>query len=97
MRWNQKEAALACGVPQNSWREWEAGRSPRNLVEVASKIGAVTGISEYWIITGRELDGGGGNAVTHQYPWQPHRWLTDQGTPKIGPEMGHRDTFSAAA
>ncbi len=63
-RWNQKEAALACGIPQNSWREWEvSGRAPRNVVEVASKISQVTGIDDYWILTGKQNsptpDGGG--------------------------------------
>lgn len=61
MQWNQKEAALACGLPQNSWREWEQGRSPRNLVQVAGKVHAATGIDEYWIIAGRELPNGTGS------------------------------------
>lgn len=44
MRWNLKEAALACNVPQGSWREWELfDRVPRNLVDVAGKISARTG------------------------------------------------------
>lgn len=50
--WNTKEAALACRVPEASWREWEAGRSPRKLVEVARAISDSTGYSDYWIMTG---------------------------------------------
>lgn len=54
MGWNQKEAALACRLPQGSWREWElSGRAPRNLVVVASKIAETTGIDDYWILTGK--------------------------------------------
>ena len=62
--WNQKEAALACQLPQGSWREWElSGRAPRNLVEVADKIAASTGIDPYWIMTGRTPDGQGPNEL----------------------------------
>ena len=53
--WNQKEASLACNLPAASWREWElSGRTPRNLVEVAEKIAARTGYSDYWIMTGKD-------------------------------------------
>ena len=70
MRWNQKEAALATGLPPGSWREWEVtGRAPRNLVEVSRKISAATGIDDYWIMTGREGGPGpsGRTIVTGEY------------------------------
>ena len=54
--WNLKEASLACGLPQNSWLEWESkGRVPRNLVEVAARISDITGADDYWLITGRVM------------------------------------------
>lgn len=54
MGWNQKEAALACGLSQASWRGWElSGRGPRDLADVASKISMRTGVDEYWILTGK--------------------------------------------
>lgn len=54
-RWNLKEAALACNLPQASWREWELfDRAPRNIVEVAGKIAARTGYDDYWIMTGKQ-------------------------------------------
>lgn len=54
MRWNIKEAALACRLPAGSWREWElSGRSPRNLEEVCSQIAATTGCNDFWLMTGR--------------------------------------------
>lgn len=53
--WNIKEAALACRLPQASWREWELShRAPRNMVEVAQAIADATGYSDYWIMTGRQ-------------------------------------------
>ncbi|MFJ6314046.1 helix-turn-helix domain-containing protein [Pseudarthrobacter oxydans] len=58
MGWNQKEAALACGLSQASWRGWELdGRGPRDLAEVASKIASRTGVDEYWILTGKTHSG----------------------------------------
>jgi len=50
--WNTKEAALACRIPEANWREWEAGRSPRRMVEIAQAISESTGYSDYWIMTG---------------------------------------------
>jgi transcriptional regulator with XRE-family HTH domain len=54
MGWNQKQAAEACGVPAATWRDWETyRRAPRQLVQVAARISQVTGVDEYWILTGR--------------------------------------------
>ncbi len=40
---NVKEAALACGLPVESYRGWRTkGRLPRNMAEVAEKICAAT-------------------------------------------------------
>lgn len=50
--WNVKEAALACRIPEANWREWEGGRSPRNIVEKARLISEATGYSDYWLLTG---------------------------------------------
>lgn len=58
MGWNQKEAALACGLSPQSWREWEVlGRAPRNQVDVARQISERTGVDDYWILTGRNSGG----------------------------------------
>ena len=58
MGWNLKEAALACGLSPQSWREWEMqGRAPRNQVEVSEKISERTGVDDYWILTGRDPGG----------------------------------------
>lgn len=61
MKWNQKEAAAACGISQASWRGWESeGRDPRNLIEVVEKICAATNVDEYWMLTGKERVAGNG-------------------------------------
>ncbi|QYC54958.1 Cro protein [Arthrobacter phage Popper] len=58
MGWNQKEAALACGISQPTWRGWELeGRGPRDLADVAARIAARTGVDEYWIMTGKTHGG----------------------------------------
>lgn len=55
MGWNLKEAALACNLRQQSWREWEIhGRRPHDLDKVAAQISARTGVDDYWIMTGKE-------------------------------------------
>ncbi len=86
MRWNLKEAALACNVPQGSWREWELfDRVPRNLVEVAGKISARTGYDDYWIMTGNQKapvnDGGQERARRDSNP-QPS--VLETGAPESG-------------
>ena len=59
-RWNQKEAALACGFAYSTWRKWEDGANPHNLVDVAAQVATRTGVDEYWLMTGRRQAGGGG-------------------------------------
>ncbi|AZF93614.1 immunity repressor [Gordonia phage Eyes] len=54
MGWNAKEAALACGIAQASWREWEVrNRLPRQFEESAKKIAETTGCDLMWLMTGR--------------------------------------------
>lgn len=66
MGWNQKEAALACGFPAASWRNWENdGRRPHDLVSTCEAIHARTGARVDWLIkgsrTGQEPPGGAMN------------------------------------
>lgn len=51
MGWgNVKEAALACGVPVASWRNWERdGRLPRDLIQVSGQISRTTGCDQAWL------------------------------------------------
>ena len=50
MRWNVKEAALACGVPAASWRGWElGGATPRDFMTVVVKIAKRTGVDSVWL------------------------------------------------
>lgn len=56
LRWNAKEAALACDLPAQSWREWELrDRLPRDFERVCKKISARTGVNQIWLMTGLEL------------------------------------------
>lgn len=51
MGWgNVKEAAMAAGVPVESWRNWERdGRIPRNIIEVSGQIADRTGCDLAWL------------------------------------------------
>lgn len=53
MGWNMKEAALACGIPPASWRQWEImGSLPRNVVTVSQQIADYTAVDGLWLLTG---------------------------------------------
>ena len=55
MSWgNVKEAALACGLPVESWRTWERDNvRPRDLGTAARKIADRTGCDFFWLATGQ--------------------------------------------
>lgn len=59
MAWgNVKEAALACGLPVQSWRNWERdGRLPRDYVNVCHQIAERTGVDLGWL-AGLPVSGG---------------------------------------
>ncbi len=52
MGWNIKEAAEECGLPVASWRNWEAGKQPRDLVGVCRRISDRTGAQVQWLVFG---------------------------------------------
>lgn len=52
--WNVKQAADACGLPDQSWHNWEDGRSPRDLTAVAQKIAKAVPCHYVWLMTGIE-------------------------------------------
>lgn len=54
MGWNAKEAALACGLPASSWRNWEAGKRPHDLAMVCNTISRRTGVPATWLAFGPE-------------------------------------------
>lgn len=57
LRLNQKEAAALCGIPQQSWRNWESGRFPHDLHRACRLIADRTGCDFVWLISG--VAGGG--------------------------------------
>lgn len=66
MGWNVKEAALACGIKPQSWRDWElSGRLPRDYEGVCKQIAARTKCDLIWLMTGTPSPTGwpGGGAV----------------------------------
>lgn len=52
MNWTAKEAALACGLPPQSWRNWEHGRQPQNYARVCRLIADRTGADLEWLALG---------------------------------------------
>jgi len=58
MGWNAKEAALACGIAAQSWREWEqSGRRPRDYEGVCRQIAERTRCDLIWLMTGTPSGG----------------------------------------
>lgn len=55
MNWNVKEAALACGIPPQSWRTWESGAMPQGRMYFArcEQIAQVTGCDYGWLVDRR--------------------------------------------
>lgn len=52
LHWNVKEAADACGINDQTWRNWEEGSLPRDITATARKIAAATGCDARWLILG---------------------------------------------
>lgn len=59
MQWgNVREAAVACGIPTESWRTWERDNvTPRRLVEMCTLIAQRTGCDLGWLIAGPAMVG----------------------------------------
>jgi hypothetical protein len=55
MGWgNVTEAAVACGVPVESWRNWERdGRKPHDYIGVCEKVSAASGCDYGWLVNRR--------------------------------------------
>jgi DNA-binding XRE family transcriptional regulator len=66
MGWNVKEAALACGLPPQNWRNWEEGKRPHDFLKVCQQISAHTNADLDWLVWGDEPRG-----VTRSSTWSP--------------------------
>ena len=54
--WNVKRTALHCGLDDQTWRNWEAGKNPpRDMEAVCRQIAKATGISYQWLMIGGPL------------------------------------------
>lgn len=80
MRWTTvAEAAMACGLPTKSWRNWECERmEPRALVRTAEIIAARSGVDVDWLIRGVRRPGAptrpgnvSNGSITPPYPGEP--------------------------
>lgn len=61
MGWNAKEAAMACGIAAQNWREWEqSGRRPRDYEGVCKQIAERTRCDLIWLMTGTPSPEGSG-------------------------------------
>ena len=53
MGWNLKEAAMACGLSPQCWREWElSGRRPHDYEGVCKQVAVSTGCNLMWLLIG---------------------------------------------
>jgi hypothetical protein len=81
MGWgNTREAAVACGLPVESWRGWERdNRLPRDYATVCRKIADRTGVNLVWLMgadRARELSPNRPPTRTNRgagYRWTPPR------------------------
>lgn len=81
MGWgNVKEAAVACQLPVQSWRNWERdGVRPRNIDEIAWTIAERTGCDYGWLLAGSRLTtyaaarAAKGPEANSRYPRVPER------------------------
>lgn len=73
MGWNLKEAALACGIRAQSWREWELEhRKPRDYESVCRQIADRSGCNFVWLMTGYKPPAPpGGGAPRAALPVEP--------------------------
>lgn len=57
MGWNVKEAARECGLAAATWRLWEEGGSPRNIITIGMAIATRTGCDYLWLVHGPQRGG----------------------------------------
>lgn len=58
-----KEAAEAAGLHYATWSTWEAGRRPRDLVDVCQRVAAALDIDFNWLLLGGPLLGPRGRRI----------------------------------
>lgn len=55
MGWNQKRAAVECGISQSTWARYEAAGGP-DLYGIAEKVSARTGWPMGWLLDVKDFD-----------------------------------------
>lgn len=68
MGWtNIKEAAEACAIAPQTWRQWEADKfEPRQLIHNCMKIAGVTGVDYRWLAIGQDFEASANTIVESQ-------------------------------
>lgn len=64
MGWNIREAERECNISQNLWGGWEAGKEPRNFIEIVNRIVLRTQVDRVWLMTGEGSPAPGPRPVT---------------------------------
>lgn len=52
---SQREAAERCGLNYGSWANWEAGRRPRDVLDVVAQVSVGLGVDHDWLLWGGPL------------------------------------------
>jgi hypothetical protein len=90
MAWgNVKEAAVACGLPPESWRTWERDNvAPRRIVEVTAVIAERTGCDRIWLLTGERRSAAQPTRRYGGLPGRPMSNVTNTRPPDTRPPNG---------
>ena len=69
--WNVKEAAMACGVAPQSWRNWELGVRPHDFQQACEVIAEHSGANINWLALGSGAPGSIRSSVTTPFLGAP--------------------------
>lgn len=85
------EAARQSGLNDATWSTWEAGRRPRDILDVCARIAAALDIDEHWLLFGGPLAGPRG-VPTKRTGEDNRRFLPVNVRPRDSRPSGRSDT-----
>lgn len=90
------EAARVSGLNDATWSTWEAGRRPRDILDVCHRIATALDIDEHWLIFGGPLAGPRGMPTERRKPlprgYQQVARRPKSDRPKTRPDTDRRPT-----
>jgi hypothetical protein len=93
---NVREAAIACGIPTETWRTWERDHVlPRNYAEVCQRISEACGADEFWLLTGSRTSAP--PPLPAMTPAKAHRPNPQRPRPKPRPKAARTSADAFAA